>query len=382
MNTPVYQPQQFQDDEIDLFELAEKLWNKKLLIIAITGIVAVIAVAVALLLPPTWQSEARIYMSSNADLAQLNDIRNQLGVDPLTPEDSYNSYYRYITSRATLREVFNSSGLAKKALEKNPGDNKEKALGAAFNGFSKNLSFSTSNPKKDATNFLSIQFSSDNQTFAADLINNYLLPTAQRKTIAAMSADVSTTLRSRKADLTQQIELREQSFLQKQLSISARLEEALTVAKTGGITRPLQGEAISSSPYGEFSLGSDVLASQLHVQKTKTERYRLITQPKAGDQDKPLLTAVAPLYLSLQALEKLDIQLNRLQPVEIDEPAAIPTSPIKPKKKLIVALGVVLGGMLGVFVALIQIAIASRKEKMEQQAMTGSMPSSADATFG
>lgn len=38
----------------------------------------------------------------------------------------------------------------------------------------------------------------------------------------------------------------------------------------------------------------------------------------------------------------------------VDTPAATPTAPIKPKKQLIIALGVVLGGMLGVFLVLIR----------------------------
>lgn len=53
--------------------------------------------------------------------------------------------------------------------------------------------------------------------------------------------------------------------------------------------------------------------------------------------------------------------MDKLNLVRIDQVAVEPTSPIKPKKSLIVALGIVLGGMLGVFAALIRSMIRKRK---------------------
>jgi chain length determinant protein (polysaccharide antigen chain regulator) len=41
----------------------------------------------------------------------------------------------------------------------------------------------------------------------------------------------------------------------------------------------------------------------------------------------------------------------------LDSAAEVPETPVKPKKSLIVALGIVLGGMLGAFIALIRVLI-------------------------
>lgn len=48
----------------------------------------------------------------------------------------------------------------------------------------------------------------------------------------------------------------------------------------------------------------------------------------------------------------------------VEQASALPTQPIKPKKLLIVALSLVLGGMLGVFIALIRLILKKRSAKM------------------
>ena len=50
-----------------------------------------------------------------------------------------------------------------------------------------------------------------------------------------------------------------------------------------------------------------------------------------------------------------------IRAVHIDRSAQPPQSPIKPRRTLILALAIVLGGMLGVFVALIVNAVQARR---------------------
>ena len=53
-------------------------------------------------------------------------------------------------------------------------------------------------------------------------------------------------------------------------------------------------------------------------------------------------------------LRSLQVDVASLKLVSIDQVALEPLRPIKPKKALILALGLVLGGMLGVFIALMR----------------------------
>ena len=387
MNTPVYQHQQFQDDEIDLFELAEKLWNKKLLIIAITGIFAVIAVAVALMLPPTWQSEARVYKATTADLASINRIAYEVTTKeeftPLTPEESLHVFYRYLTAPSVLRSVFNNSGLAEKAIAQSDGNN-EKALAIAFEAFRNNLDIQKPNGKNNSGDYFTIKYSSEGQEFAANLINKFLLPAATQATQSALSQDLAAKVKSYQDSLSNKIFANESLFLEQGKLRAQQLSHALTIAQAGGIVTAQAVEQSKNEGTRNdtlYLLGTELLTAALNEQKKETEQFRYISQPKVDEENKPLLAEVAPLEIKRETLSKLTINLQTVEPVTIDEPAAIPTSPVKPKKRLIVALGVVLGGMLGVFIALIQIAIASRKEKLAQKAQAGHSPLSADATF-
>ncbi|MDT4871287.1 G-rich domain on putative tyrosine kinase [compost metagenome] len=53
-------------------------------------------------------------------------------------------------------------------------------------------------------------------------------------------------------------------------------------------------------------------------------------------------------------MRNLNFDVADLKLVSIDQVAVDPLKPIKPKKALILALGVVLGGMLGLFIALLR----------------------------
>ena len=125
MNTQPYPQSYVQDDEIDLFELAEKLWAKKVLLVAITLLATVLSVAVALLLPPTWKSEARILPANTAGLSDYNAIAIELSQSELatskleqgqgqmivqspllTPQEAIDTFYRNLSSRSTLQLVF------------------------------------------------------------------------------------------------------------------------------------------------------------------------------------------------------------------------------------------------------------------------------------
>ena len=69
--------------------------------------------------------------------------------------------------------------------------------------------------------------------------------------------------------------------------------------------------------------------------------------------------SLKPIQERINALNQIDSSYRGLDVVRIEKKASVPKSPIKPKKTLIVLLGGVLGGMLGVFIALV---VPARKE--------------------
>jgi LPS O-antigen subunit length determinant protein (WzzB/FepE family) len=65
-------------------------------------------------------------------------------------------------------------------------------------------------------------------------------------------------------------------------------------------------------------------------------------------------------------LEGMDIgqRFEATDLYRIESAASIPDAPIKPKKSLILTLGIMLGGMLGVFIALIRGMLAKRRQQV------------------
>ena len=66
------------------------------------------------------------------------------------------------------------------------------------------------------------------------------------------------------------------------------------------------------------------------------------------------LTNLAELREEAARLKGIKLDTERLSLVRLDQPALQSSRPIKPKKTMIIALGIVLGGMLGIFIALIR----------------------------
>jgi len=84
------------------------------------------------------------------------------------------------------------------------------------------------------------------------------------------------------------------------------------------------------------------------------EHNRQIEVLKSRENEDLFLKDLAVWREEAARLRSLQFDAGSLKLVAIDQRAVEPRQPIKPKKSLIVALTLVLGGMLGVFVALVR----------------------------
>lgn len=94
--------------------------------------------------------------------------------------------------------------------------------------------------------------------------------------------------------------------------------------------------------------------------------YRLLeAERKALDERRsndPFINGLRDLQEKVSLLTSYNISIEDFATVRLDQAASVGEK-IKPKKSLILAVAGVLGLMLGVFVALIKIAVAKRKER-------------------
>ncbi|MEC9219619.1 MAG: Wzz/FepE/Etk N-terminal domain-containing protein, partial [SAR324 cluster bacterium] len=114
-------PQQFEDDTIDLYELWITLWNKKLLVIAVTVIAALGSVVYALQQPPIYKAEALLLPPKAKDILSLSQgvqgvqgvegVQGVQGVQGMTAAQAFGAFKNNLSSRSLQKKFFDEYGL-------------------------------------------------------------------------------------------------------------------------------------------------------------------------------------------------------------------------------------------------------------------------------
>jgi len=94
--------------------------------------------------------------------------------------------------------------------------------------------------------------------------------------------------------------------------------------------------------------------AEIQSELAMLENNREVEILQERDQEDLYLTDLAELREEAARLKGIKLDTERLRLVRLDQLALQSLNPVKPKKAMIIALGLVLGGMLGVFIALIR----------------------------
>lgn len=127
-------------------------------------------------------------------------------------------------------------------------------------------------------------------------------------------------------------------------SIGLEIPTALSDKASLGGARYIDNDLI-------YTRGAKTLRAQLQILENRVS-------------DEPFIKGYRELKTHLGLLKAYTLDDTQTSVVVVDEAAEVPTAPIKPKKTMIIAVGIVLGGMLGIFVALVRIAIRARKKAL------------------
>lgn len=338
----------YQSDEIDLVELVKGLWAQKLLIIAVTIVVASCATAYAFLNKPVYETKASLLPPHLSDIAEYNLGRNErVGLKPFTVEAIYGVFTRSLTSESLRRSFFNEIYLL--SLSDADRAAPEDALWSRFN---KQVTITA--PNKQRPEYWEVRIENSNPQVAAEW-TNLLVAQASEKTEANMQRNVASEIFAQAQDLERQIEALRHTAKQRREDQVAILEEALNVAQSVGL------EEAQISTWQTISTSGSSIANgtPIYLRGAKAIRAELEVL-KNRQSDDPFIPALRSLQERLEFLKGVDVSPENVAVFTLDSPAQIPETPIKPKKALIIALGLVLGGMLGVFIALIRRLIKSQ----------------------
>lgn len=338
-------------DEIDLFELAQNLWRQKLLISLVTLAITALAAGYAFLSTPVYESKSSILPPRSADIAGYNLGRAEAGLTEFTAAGVYSIFTRNLRSEGLRREFFEQVYLPVET-----GSQGAKAKDQLRESFNKKLSVTNPDVKNTPERF-EVAVQSADSGRAAEWANVYS-DLAAKKTQKDIADTVTTEISTRKKSILGHIAVLRESARKLREDRIARLSEALKVADKVGLQAP-QVKASRTSSDGELEQFVD--GNLMYMRGAKAIRAELdVLQNRKNDD--PFIVGLRELENQLDFLAKVSVSPDGVAVFTLDSAAEVAETPVKPKKALILALGLVLGGMLGVFIALIRSMLAKRRE--------------------
>lgn len=344
MNAEKGMENRYNDDEIDLFELIEGLWQQKWLIVICTLVALGLGAAYAFLTPPTYEAKTHLLPPTSKDTVEL---RQPNSIKQFSPEEVYNAFISTLQSNQAKREFLAQPDVLEYFAQFSDSTQVQwRTL---------NNALSVAVPSKPPINNVSVAFKLQQSDIAAEFANRYV-ELATELTRNQLANDLRAEIESKVEALELQIANRKSLYISQLDTELRKLNEALGIAKQIGQESPLQSDIIiddkSVMMVDEvrklYRLGSRALEAEISAINQRRESEAFIPD-------------LMQLEQQLSLLQSMAVNESRITPATIDLQAEAPESPIKPKKALILALSVVLGGMLGVFAALIRGAIRKRK---------------------
>lgn len=408
--------------EIDLVALFQAVWKQKKLIMAATASAGLVAAIYAFLTTPQYEVSSVLRPAAINELDALNrsEIYTLPPGDALVRVgaslESYDTRLGFFRSHQKLFKAFEQPG---RTLEQSFEEFNRNSIELSLpdpkkaNSLSAYIKLEMSYPKgvdgvAILNGFIDYAIATEREQIAADLdvIVKNRLNELKGKIDAARSAyeiDKEARIAAlRETDSLRRAQLQDElKALRAQLKTGrtdrmAQLNEAIGIARSLGIRKPSTPSALGES---DRSGSSSVMRTEINnqqiplyfmgVEALEAERTALM-QRKSDDftegriaqiakelqllqsnreievlnrreNEDLFLAGVQPVRAEVARLSNLSIDMSRLKLVTIDQQALEPLRPVKPQKALIILLGLVLGGFIGAFIAVIRHLINTRQ---------------------
>jgi len=360
-NPTACQSQTVSEDEISLVDIVIFLLRRKKLMFSITVIAVCIGTFYAftqkrvyqvetILLPPSFENIKPLNVLNNSNVAS-----NKVTGNKVTGSAVFARFADNIKSRQVKKAVFDKYKIFKTLSENSSRTLNENDTNNLFEGFSKALDVSVDKN----SNSIRITLEGTHKEEIGNWLDSFV-EIANQETIDQLVRTLQETIDSRIKSL--KVEMSDKQFIYKQQREDelVRLQEAYQIAKSLGIhehlfipnnngksTRAILAELISISDrllnvnkLPDYMRGTKVLQAEITALKNrKLDNFHI-----DGFRD---------LQKKLTMLEAITIEKNKIQAVIVDKKAAVSINPVRPNRKFIIILSLVLGGLLSIFTVFI-----------------------------
>ncbi|XKU40918.1 Wzz/FepE/Etk N-terminal domain-containing protein [Pseudomonas [fluorescens] ATCC 17400] len=404
------------------------VWRQKKLLAAVTAGVGLLAVAYAFLATPEYRVSTVLRPAALNELDALNrsEIYKLPPPDALLKVgaslESYDTRLAFFRANQNLFKEFERPG---RTLEQSFEEFNRNSIKLVLPDASKKDSLSAyiklemNYPKgidgvSILNGFVDYAIASEREQIAADLqviVKNRLNELKGKYDSARKNYDIEKEAKIaslQETDATRRAQLQDElRALRAQLKTQrgdrmAQLNEAIGIARSLGIQKPTTPSSLGESMRSGASsvmrteinnqqiplyfMGVEALKAELTaLQQRKTDDFtegriaqiakelqmmatnREIEVLNRRENEDIFLAGVQPLRAEMTRLNNLNIDMSRLKLVTIDQQALEPLSPAKPNRPLVVLIGLFLGAIIAVFVALARHALRSVDNQQVQQ---------------
>lgn len=416
--------QQTTADEVDLAALFHALWAQKLVIVLVMLLVGMLALAYAFLATPEYEVQSVVRPAAIKDLDALNrtgvyELTPEQAMQRVGASlDSYDSRLEFFRANQGLFEALRQPNRSleqtfesfnKEAFKMLQPDSKKTDNLSAYVGIQ--LVYPQDVDGVALVNGLvDYVLQRERERIADDLavvIQNRLnqldlkMAAARASYEASKEAKIAELLEAdnlKRAELQDELKALRQQLKTRRDNRIAQLDEAARIAKALGILKPTtpsslgevermtQGSVIRTEVNNQqiplYFMGSETLEAERDTLRQR--RSDDFTEPRIAQIAKELqllannrqvevlnkrenedlfLKDLAIWREEAARLRSLQVDVSSLKLVDIDQVALEPLRPINPQKALILALGLVLGGMLGIFIALVRSMLGKKPRK-------------------
>lgn len=339
--------------EIDLVDLIQGLWADRLVIGAITLVVTLLALGYALLATPVYQARVGVLPPRSGDIAGYNLGRHEAGLEDLTVEDVYQAFTRNLLSESVRRQFFKDIYLPSLAES---GRNSAQDL--LWKSFNKVLTVKAQD--KAHPEYFEVSVETDDPKMAADWANLYV-GRADERTRKDMQGNVNTEIGMRINAIERQISVLSRSAVHRREDRMVQLQEAFKVAKAMGQDRPLIAATITTNVMTEAENGRPTFDDNLLYMRGTRALEAELKALQSRKSDLPFVSKIHDLQEQLEFLKEIEVKPGNVAVFTLDNPAVEEQTPIRPKRWLIIVLGLMLGAMLGVMAGMMRFMLATRR---------------------
>jgi chain length determinant protein (polysaccharide antigen chain regulator) len=367
----------YQDDEIDLVELLQTIWDGKWLIATFAAIAVVCGGAFALLKPSVFEAQTEIKPITTVH-AQLYNASNSLGFFEITRGALLYSYIEYLDERSLFEDSIRKNELLDRSKFESEQDYDNAIVEMAASIELLPPINEDGTDKGESRRYWSINFEGENsqkwlavlddvtqsatnsvQQNLVDRFENALLVAKQSKRFKL--EDLETSIANAISDYTRKTSdrlafLREQAAIARKLGVAKNTLEAQTFMANTGVVANVK----SDTPF--YLRGYEAIEKEIELIESRDDVSAFVDGLVKLEQDKRALEQDKTLERAIELFESTPVKsAEPFMAAEFDVYATDIQS--KSKRSLIVALALVLGGMVGVMFVLIRSAVRNRKAK-------------------